>query len=79
MSEVVPYRKPVSEIVPVAPSKEADRVAPVALRLELEPVVTVAVAAWPPEVPPPDGSHFLKVTVIDEQVRVLSPVSLMQK
>ena len=34
MLELVPYTKPVSEIVPVAPVKEADRVAPVALPLE---------------------------------------------
>ena len=32
--ELVPYLKPVSEIVPVAPVKEADRVTPVALRSE---------------------------------------------
>jgi hypothetical protein len=43
--------------VPVAPSKEADRVAPVALICEDEPVVTVAVACEPPEVPPPDPLH----------------------
>ena len=37
----------------LAPVKEADRVAPVALTLEVEPVVTVAVR--PPGVPPPDS------------------------
>ena len=57
MLELVPYLKPVSDIVPVAPVKEADRVAPVALLSGLEPVVTVAVAVWPPGVPPPDCSH----------------------
>ena len=44
-------------MVPVAPSKEADRVAPVALTFDVEPVVTFAVAVWPPEVPPPDSPH----------------------
>ena len=42
-------------MVPVAPSNEADRVAPVALTFDVEPLVTVAVAVGPPEVPPPDG------------------------
>ena len=55
LPSLFPERKPVSYIVPVAPSNEADRVAPVALTFEVEPVVTLAVAVWPPEVPPPDG------------------------
>ena len=36
----------------LTPVNEADRVAPVALTLLAEPVVTVPV--WAPEVPPPD-------------------------
>ena len=59
MSDEVPYRKPVSEMVPVAPVKEAGRVAPVALLSLTAPVVTLAVAVKPPEVPPPDCSHSL--------------------
>ena len=61
ISESVPYTKPVSVIAPFAPLNEADRVAPVALTLVAEPVVTVAFA--PPEVPPPDWFQlvFLKI------------------
>ena len=74
MLELVPYTKPVSEIVPVAPVKEADRVAPVALLLELEPVVTVAVAVWPPEPPVPDSPHLYVTTI--SVIRTCPPLAL---
>ena len=44
LPEVVPYLKPVRDMVPVAPSNEPDRVAPVELNPEVPPVVTLAVA-----------------------------------
>ena len=46
-------------MAPLSPENEADRVAPVALVSEIEPVVTLTVAVWPPEVPPPDGSQLV--------------------
>ena len=49
----VPHSNPDPVGAELAPVKEADRVAPVALTLEVEPVVTVAVR--PPGVPPPDS------------------------
>ena len=62
----VPHWKPQFLVSPVAPEKEPDRVAPVALTFVVEPVVTVAVAVavWPPEVPPPDGSQLYSTTML---------------
>ena len=47
---------PWGALVVFTPVNEADRVAPVALTLLAEPVVTVA--SLPPKVPPSDGSQF---------------------
>jgi len=51
----VPHSNPDPVGIWLASSNEADRVAPVALTLEDEPVVTVAVR--PPEFPSPDSLH----------------------
>ena len=46
----------------LTPENEAVRVAPDALTFEVEPVVSLAVAVWPPEVPPSDGSQLYSTT-----------------
>lgn len=66
--------------MPVAPEKEADRVAPVSLVSLAEPVVTtaVAVAVWPPEVPPPDSLHFSNLITIEVALLVELPPFMLK-
>lgn len=65
--------------MPVAPEKEADRVAPVSLVSLAEPVVTtaVAVAVWPPEVPPPDSLHSQSISIAQMYPALLFVVALI--
>ena len=66
LPETVPHLNPAAVGLALAPEYEPDRVAPVWLTLVAELLVlTVAVAVWPPEVPPPVSLHNVVKTSLD--------------